>query len=93
MPAMIVNGSATGSSVSWPGGKGTFEVAGTFGGATVKLQVLGPDATTWLDVGLETTMTAAGIAMFYCRPGLIRASVSGGSPSGIYADTHHIGSR
>jgi hypothetical protein len=82
---LISNGSATGSSVKWPGGKGTFVVTGTFGGATITLQFLGLDNTTWVDVGTEATLTAAGMCGFECGAGLIRAKVTGGPPSAIYA--------
>lgn len=82
---LITNGTATGNSVIWPGGRGLFTVAGTFSGATVKLQFLGPDNSTWLDAGTNTTLTAAGGGIFDLPQGQIRANVSGGPPSGIFA--------
>lgn len=82
---LLSNASATGSAVVWPGGRGSFLAAGTFGGATVKLQVLGPDGTTWIDAGTYTTLTAAGVGNFDLPQGQIRASVSGGTPSALYA--------
>lgn len=82
---LIVNGSATSAQKTWDGGDGEFEVTGTFGGATVSLQVVGPDGSTLLDVGADTTLTAAGGGAFRLGPGLIQATVSGGSPSGLYA--------
>jgi hypothetical protein len=82
---LLSNASATGSDVTWPGGRGSFIVAGTFGGATVKLQLLGPDGSTYIDAGSYTTLTAAGIGNFDLPQGKIRANVSGGSPSGLYA--------
>jgi hypothetical protein len=51
----------------------------------VKLQFLGPDGVTWIDVGTDTTLTAQGGAGFVLAPCPIRAAVSGGPPSGIYA--------
>jgi len=83
--ALIENGSATSPSVHWGGGRGVFSAAGTFSSATVSLQVLGPDGATWLDAGVDTTLTAAGLGVFDLPDCYIRASVSGGSPSGLYA--------
>jgi hypothetical protein len=83
--SLITNGSATGSSVIWRGGKGTFLVTGTFGGTTVTLQFLGTDNATWIDVGAEAALTAAGLVGFELAAGLIRAEVVGGTPSALYA--------
>jgi hypothetical protein len=82
---LITNGSATSAQRLWDGGDGEFEVVGTFSGATVSLQALGPDGATWQDVGDETTLADAGGGAFSLGPGLIRAAVTGGSPSGLYA--------
>lgn len=84
MPQLLSNASATGSAAQWDGGLGVFAIAGTFGGATVSLQFLGPDGSTWIDVGSDTTFTSAGGSVFVLPPARIRASVSGGSPSGLY---------
>lgn len=81
---LLNNESATGAVGTWPGGRGLFSADGTFGGATVKLQFLGP-AGNWLDAGTYTTLTAAGGGNFDLPQGQIRAAVSGGTPSGLYA--------
>ena len=82
---LIENGSATGTG-SWPGGRGTFAVAGTFDGSTITLQMLQADGTTWTDVGSDVEFTAAGVGNFELPPCDIRAEVDGGtSPSGLYA--------
>lgn len=83
MPTLLDNASDTGAAVTWSGGAGTFAVAGTFGGSTVTLQYLGPDASTWL--AAATGLTSAGLVGFTLPPGRVRAAVSGGSPSGLYA--------
>ena len=85
MPTLLDNASATGSAVTWGGGTGVFMLAGTVGGATVTLQVLGPDGVTWLPAPNSTALTAVGCAFFVLPPGSIRADVSGGTPSGLYA--------
>lgn len=97
--SLLSNASATGSGVAWPGGKGVTTVAGTFGGASITMQYLGPDNTTWLDVkvlnpadGAQTTvaLTAAGAIGFMLPPGKIRAVVTGGAASGLYARASRV---
>ena len=83
MPTLLSNSSATGTAVQWPGGRGLFALAGTVSGAMVTLQVMGPDAATYLTAA--TALTAVGIVAFELPPGLIRALVASGSPSGLYA--------
>lgn len=85
MPQLLSNASATGSSAQWDGGLGVFTAAGTFGGTTISLQFLGPDAATWIDVGADTTFTTAAGSLFVLPPCRIRAAVTGGAPSGLYA--------
>ena len=81
---LLQNASATGSAFAWRGGSGTFSAVGTYNSGTVKLQFLGPDNTTWIDVGSDTTLTANGGGNFELPPAQIRAAVTG-SPSAIYA--------
>ena len=90
MPVLLSNASATGSAAQWGGGAGVFEAAGTFSGATVKLQRRAPDGSTWFDVGTDTTLTAAGGGGFVLPPGQIRAAVTGGPPSGMYASAEQV---
>lgn len=82
---LIVNGTATSPAKSWKGGVGVFAVVGTFTGATVTLQFLGPDSATWVTAGSATTLTAVGAGVFYLPACQIRALISGGPPSGVYA--------
>lgn len=82
---LLTNASATGSATAWPGGKGTFQLVGTVGGATITLQALGPDGSTWQAVSSATTLTATGLANFELGPASIRALVASGTPSGLYA--------
>ncbi len=83
MTTLLSNASATGSAVPWPGGKGAVMLAGTVGGATITLQILGPDGTTWLTGA--TALTAVGVGVIELPCGQIRALVAGGAPSGLYA--------
>jgi hypothetical protein len=84
MPVLLSNASATGTGTTWGGGRGVFSLAGTVGGATITLQYLGPDGTTWLTGA--TALTAIGLIAFELPPGQIRAAVSGGAPAGLYAN-------
>lgn len=87
---LLDNGSATGAAAQWGGGSGVFACVGTFGGATVTLEFLGPDGATWVAMGSDTTLTAAGGGIFTSPPGRIRASVSGGTPAGLYASAEQV---
>jgi len=87
---LLNNASAVGASFVWPGGRGCFAVVGTLGGATVSLQALGPDSATWVDVGTTTSLTAAGIAAFDLPAGSIRANVTSGTPSALYANAARV---
>jgi hypothetical protein len=78
------NASATGKAVNWPGGPGTFTAVATWGGGTVKLQLLGPDGSSWIDAGTDTTLTANGGGNFELPPGQsIRVSIA--TATGVYA--------
>lgn len=82
---LISNGAATGAQQQWPGGIAVFSVIGTFAGATVNLQMVGPDGSTLITAGTNTTLTAAGAGVAYLPPCTVQATVTGGPPSGIYA--------
>lgn len=84
MPVLLSNASATGNPTTWCGGRGVFSLAGTVGGATITLQYLGPDGSTYLTGA--TALTAVGLVAFELPPGKIRALVAGGAPSGLYAN-------
>jgi hypothetical protein len=82
---LLSNASATGDAVAWSGGKGTVSASGTFGGAALTLQYLGPDGATWVNAGLLPTFTSAGVVNFEAAAGSIRMAVAGGSPSALFA--------
>lgn len=80
---LLNNASATGQSVTIPGGRYIWSAQGTFGGATLTLQALGPDGSNYMTV---TSMTAAGAVEVAVGEGTaMRVSISGGPPSGIYS--------
>lgn len=80
---LLNKAAATGSAVQWTGGKFLLAVAGTVGGASLQLQYLGPDNTTWLPVG--SAITDVGTVVLELPPGMVRMAVTGGDPSGLYA--------
>jgi hypothetical protein len=82
--ALLTNDSVTSVAATWPGGMGLFSADGTFSGATLTLQWMGPTGL-WYTAGAATTLTAAGGGIFYLPPGQIRVLVAGGPPSGVSA--------
>lgn len=95
---LLSNASATGDYVRWEGGQGVATVAGTFGGTSATLEYLGPDGATALPVkamadnGAQTTvaLTEAGTIVFILPPGRIRITLTGGTPSGMYARADRV---
>lgn len=95
---LLSNASATGEYVRWEGGHGVATFAGTFGGTSATLEYLGPDGATALavktlaDDGTQTAvaLTAAGAIGFILPPGRIRANLTGGTPTGMYAQADRV---
>lgn len=76
------NGAAQTVSV---GGSYMYQMAGTFGGTSGKLQMLGPDGTTFVDIP-GTTLAASGMAKIDIPAGMqVRAVLTGGTPSAMYS--------
>lgn len=88
---LITNGSATSSAKLWRGGKGTFVVNATWAGATITLQYKSPDGSTWISLGTDAALTANGLCGFELAAGEIRAAVTGGPPSAVYASVIYNG--
>lgn len=80
---LLSNVAATGEWFNWPGGRGEFSAVATWGGGTVKLQYKGPDDTTAVDVGDDTTLTANGGGVFELGACQIRAHVA--TATAVYA--------
>lgn len=91
MSVLLSNASVTGSAITWQGGRGFLTAVGTFGGTSLQLQYLGPDGITWVPVG--SAITAAASAAVDVAPGRIRMAVTGGTPSGLYADINPLGGK
>ena len=86
--ALLVSGSATGSSFPIRGGEYIAFFDGTIGGATVALQIQSPSGV-WMAVEVFTgsavsyTVLPRSQTGIDLPPGNVRASVTGGTPSGL----------
>lgn len=87
-PKLLVNASATGAWMQWPGGRGLFSAEATFGGGTVSLQFMGPNGAA-ITAGVDTTLTAAGGGIFDLPPCQIRATVA--TATAVYATASQLG--
>lgn len=75
---VVVNNDGPGNkaAVAWPGGIGTLIAqAGTWGGGSVKLQILLPDGSTWADL-TDVVLSANGAVGFECGRASLRAVVA-----------------
>lgn len=73
---------ATGAGQSTPvqnGGDYMFAVAGTIGGATIALEMLGPDGASWINMGASATFTTNNMCVVSIPEGRYRANVTGGA--------------
>lgn len=91
----MVQNSTTNETLSfsnWRGGKGRFAVSGTMGGATVDLQCRveqGSDATAFVSVSPDTTVTSAESTEFHLPPETpIQVVISGGTGANIDVGIH-----
>lgn len=82
--ALLTNASTTGSpTAALTGGTYLWQYQGTFGGATLTLQSLGPDGSTYQTVA---SATAAGQTSILVGQGdILRVTVTGGTPSALYS--------
>jgi hypothetical protein len=86
---LVENASATGSAKLYKGGPSTFSATATFGGGTVKLQVLLPDGSTWVDVA-GGSLTAAGMtAVLWLPQGQYRANIATATAVYAYLNSAH----
>lgn len=84
--SLLYNTGVTGLRFWWPGGTGLFAVtASNFNGATVTLNMLGPDGATMLAAATATTLTAAGVGQVSLPPCWVQAAITVATPTGVYA--------
>lgn len=86
-PVIAADGNypATPGYIDWEGGDGAFLLAGTVGGGTYTLQLQCPDGSSWVALGANTTLTAAGAGGFSCPAGRLRVAASGSAAPSIKA--------
>jgi hypothetical protein len=82
------NIAATTAAFTLQGGLYAAAVVATFGGGSVKLQVLGPDGSTYLSVSSGTDFTAAGYATVNLPFGTYRWTIA--TASAVYAEVNRI---
>lgn len=82
---LLSNASATSAAINVNGGSYAISADGTFGGATLQLQMQSPDGSSWLAIE-DAIFTAEGIFIVDLPPSTIRMLVSGGAPSALYAN-------
>lgn len=76
-------GNATFGPFDCPGGRMILAAAGTFGGSSSQLQMLGPDGSTWINLG--TAVTAAGQQLVELGPCSLQLVISGGTSNAVSA--------
>ncbi len=88
---LIVNNVATASRSAY-GGDYVWNVQGAFGGASVQLQALGPDGLTYQNIGAAKTApdTTGGTGVGLGSNATVRATITGGTPSGLYASLSRL---
>ncbi len=84
---LLTNASATGSPVGpMVANPYIWTVSGTFGGTTVKLQYLGPDGSTYIDVAGASMSSSGSLFIDHVGAGaMVQAVVTGGAPSALYS--------
>lgn len=80
---ITADGSTT--AVNYTGGEGYFTVEGTFGGGTIKLQYTTDNGTPDTDVGVNSTLTAAGGAVLNLPPCKLHVNTSGATTPSVVA--------
>lgn len=89
---LISNGTAsTATGIPVPPGRYAYSVDGTFSDATVTLSILGPDDSSYISVGSDAALTAEGAVLVELPKCTVKAIVTSGPPSGIYARLDRIG--
>ena len=72
--------------IRWPGGEGTYNAEGTFGGGTATLQFSPDGGTTWKSCGSDAELSSDGAANFKLPVGYhLRVSLSGASGANLDA--------
>lgn len=78
-------GAADTTPVYWTGGRCVLVLIATTYPSTCKLQTLGQDTTTWIDIN-ASAYTANQVTAYDLPPGQYRMHLSGGTAAALYAD-------
>ena len=82
----ITDGGTT-TPVRIPGGAYFWELnASAFNSGTVKLQYLGPDGITWLDVASASLTANGAVAVVIGKNTFVRLIANGGAPAAVFSD-------
>jgi hypothetical protein len=81
---LLSNATATGTGKAAGPGDYCFAVDGTFSSTTVALEMQSPDGSSWLAIE-DASFTAEGAVIVTLPRTVVRASVTSGTPSGLYA--------
>lgn len=94
---LLTNEAATGAAQQWPGGRGLCTASGTFGGTSMTLEYRGAGnlfypVKAMAGDGTRTTiaLTTQDGFLFELPPCEIRAVLTGGSPSAMFASAARI---
>lgn len=84
--SLLSNAAASGTAqVVSTGGRYVYMISGTFGGTSSKLQILGPDGTTFIDVPSSTLAVAGYISVDIPAGATVKTILTGGTPSAMFA--------
>lgn len=77
-------GAFTGTPIQWPAGPGLFHSTSVLDDQVVKVERLGGDGVTWVDVGASATITGNGVLNFDLDRCTLRLNM--GSGTSVFAD-------
>lgn len=80
------NGGSTAPVEGVAAGSYLLAITATWNGATIKLQTLGPDAATWLDVPSASLTANGAIGVAVGANATLRLTATGGAPTGVYGN-------
>jgi hypothetical protein len=83
--ASNASGAAATTGVVWSGGRAALVIVATAYPSTCKLQCLGPDNTTYIDVN-AAAYTANQVTAYDLPAGTYRMNLSGGTVAALYAN-------
>lgn len=77
MNTALTDASPTSPAIKWPGGRGTLDANGTWGGGTITLTYCEFATGTFVPIGSGVSLSANGSTGFEIRGGFLKAALSG----------------